>query len=755
MFVKCLTGKFQERYVLLTLLPLLSTPCVAWQLAEGPLMTRWAVDISADNALPEYPRPQMTRDNWLNLNGLWDYAITPVDSVKPQKFDGDILVPYPVESALSGVMKRVSKDDRLWYRRKFSVPQGWSGQRILLHFGAVDWEATVTVNGRSAGVHRGGYDPFTFDITDLLNKSGLQEIVVSVFDPTDDGKQARGKQVKKPYGCRYTPVTGIWQTVWLEPVAKKYIQSLKITPNIDQSIVEIAVNTAGETKDDMGCAVSAVILADGKVVAKAKTSDTNMIVRIPKADLKLWSPDSPFLYDLKVSVKRGEEILDSVSSYFGMRKIAIGPDKANVQRLWLNNEVLFQYGLLDQGWWPNGLYTAPTDAALRYDVEVTKQLGFNMARKHVKVEPARWYYWCDKLGLLVWQDMPNANIGGNKKETKKQFETELKAMMDSLYNVPSIVMWVPFNEGWGQYDTERITKWVKKHDPSRLVNNASGFHDKNIGDVLDVHHYPGPNKPVNEPHRAGVLGEFGGLGLPIKGYAWQDSKNWSYRAYKSREELTKAYVRLLEKLRSQIPQGLSAAIYTQTSDVEGEVNGMMTYDRDMIKPDADQVLKANESLFRPPVITRTIIPISQEQPKLWGYTTDKPAAGWEKPEFNDSNWKIGPGVFGNKIRGIINRTKWDSDDIWIRRTFEIDEPLSGEGTLKLITFYNEDAEVYINGILAAKLDGPSPCYLFESINQEAAKSLKPGENTIAVHCHKVHSQQAVDVGIAQIVDPLK
>ncbi len=565
-------------------------------------MTRWAKSISQDNVHPKYPRPQMVRKDWLNLNGLWEYAIVARDEQQPQNFDGQILVPFPVESALSGVMKPVGEKKRLWYRRTFKISNKWANQRILLHFGAVDWETIVWVNGKRVGTHRGGYDPFTFDITEALNKTGAQEIVLSVWDPTDTGYQPRGKQVKNPHGIWYTSTTGIWQTVWLEPVSKAYIKSLKIVTDIDADTVRV---TAACSKEATGYSIEAEAKAGWFTKAKATGKVGKEIVLLIKKP-KLWSPDSPFLYGLKATLKdsQGRKV-DAVDSYFGMRKISLGKDEKGITRIFLNNRPLFMFGPLDQGFWPDGLYTAPTDEALRYDIEVTKKLGCNMARKHVKVEPERWYYWCDKLGLLVWQDMPNGDKHVGRKdpdiqrspESAKQFELELSRVIDAHRNHPSIVMWVPFNEGWGQYDTPRIVNLIKKWDPTRLVDNASGWADRKVGDVHDVHKYPGPRAPENEPDRAAVLGEFGGLGLPVKGHTWQDEKNWGYRSFKTHQRLTDAYLSLLSKLQPLIEGGLSAAVYTQTTDVEIEVNGLMTYDRAIIKMDAKRITEANRKLY--------------------------------------------------------------------------------------------------------------------------------------------------------------
>jgi len=584
-----------------------------WQPAKGRLMTRWAKDVTPEKAHPEYPRPQLTRQQWLNLNGLWDYAIVPKTESKPDKFDGKILVPFPVESALSGVMRRVSENERLIYRRTFNIPEAWRGKRIILNFGAVDWEATVYINGKEVGSHKGGYDSFSFDITPFLSDATQQEIVVSVYDPTDASTQPRGKQVKNPGGIWYTPSSGIWQTVWLEPVSETFVDYLKIVPNIDDQTVTISPTIKSRASR---VTTRVKVLFEGKVVSEGEvTSETAQAdsvkpqITLKISDPKLWSPDSPVLYDLNISVITNGVTVDEIGSYFGMRKISLGRDENGVLRLFLNNKKLFQFGPLDQGFWPDGLYTAPTDEALRYDIEVTKKLGFNMARKHVKVEPARWYYWCDKLGLLVWQDMPSGDrgIGGNdpdlqrSSESARQYELELRRMIEDHFNNPCIVMWVPFNEGWGQFDTPRIVSLIKSLDPTRLVNNASGWTDRHVGDVKDIHVYPGPGAPNIEPNRAGVLGEFGGLGLPIEGHTWGEKGSWGYRNYKSPAELTQAYVKLIEKLHTLTGDaGLSAAVYTQTTDVETEVNGLMTYDRELIKMDADTITAANLKVYSPP-----------------------------------------------------------------------------------------------------------------------------------------------------------
>jgi hypothetical protein len=745
-----------------------------WKPAEGPLMTRWAKHVSPKNAHPEYPRPQMVRKDWLNLNGLWDYAIRPKDEPQPEKFDGQILVPFPAESALSGVTRPVGDANNLWYRRAFETPGKWKGRCVLLHFGAVDWETTVWVNGKEVGmyhgrgevcafpaepgfipssVHRGGYDPFTFDITDALNKTGPQEIVLSVWDPTNSGGQPRGKQVKQPGGIWYTAVTGIWQTVWLEPVPKAHIEWLRIVPNVDAQAVDISL---GVKSLDAEVGIEIAVLDGEKevTVARIMGSGAGREIMAPRVELavedpKLWSPDTPFLYNLKVTLAHDGKVVDKLSSYFGMRKISLDKDEKGITRLFLNNKPLFQFGPLDQGWWPDGLYTAPTDEALRYDIEVLKKLGCNMMRKHVKIEPLRFYYWCDKLGLMVWQDMPS---GDNRTDAdKKQFEQELTQLVRAHYNHPSIVMWVPFNEGWGQHDTPRYVELIKELDATRLVNNASGWKDTGVGDVHDIHSYPGPAAPPTEENRAAVLGEFGGLGLPVKGHTWQDEKNWGYRSFETREQLTDAYVSLLARLRMLIGQGLSAAVYTQTTDVEIEVNGFMTYDRAMVKADAKKAAAANRKLYLPPPLVKTIVPTSQNRGIEWRYMTTDPGNGWEKTAFDDSSWKRGPGGFGREgTPGSIVRTGWTTSDIWLRRAFDLKSTNFDHPHLSI--HHDEDAEVYINGVLAAKLTGYTTSYVQFPLGKEASRALKAGSSCLAVHCHQTQGGQYIDVGIVDVVE---
>lgn len=587
-----------------------------WKIVPGKITTSWSEKVSPTAVLPEYPRPQMVRDNWKNLNGLWNYAIKGKNESQPATWDGKILVPFAVESALSGVGRNVGKDNILWYNTTLTLPSTMQGKKILLHFGASDWRTTVYVNGKEAGSHEGGFDPFSLDITGLLKK-GKQDIVVKVWDPTDDGPQPRGKQVKKPEGIWYTPVTGIWQTVWIEAVADTYIASTKQTPDIDQQTLTVAAKVENVKAGDE----VKVTAFDGAIkVAEGVISGENAQLKI--ASPKLWSPENPFLYNLTVTVTRKGKVIDEVKSYFAMRKSSLGKDANGTVRMLLNNKFVFQYGPLDQGWWPDGLYTAPTDEALKFDIAQTKAMGFNMIRKHIKVEPARWYYYCDQLGMLVWQDMPSGDLGNGweprpgvidrgtdqkrSPESEAYYRKEWSAIIDQLYNFPSIVVWTPFNEAWGQFKTVEIAVFTKEKDPSRLINTASGGNFVQVGHIIDLHNYPEPAMPdpaIYGDKRAIVLGEFGGLGLPVDGHVWQQKDNWGYQSFKNAEDLFKRYSGFTDRLETLIKQGLSAAVYTQTTDVEVEINGLMTYDRKVQKMPLEKLQAIHQKLYNPALVT--------------------------------------------------------------------------------------------------------------------------------------------------------
>lgn len=596
-----------KKTLILTAAALLTTlgGMAQWQPAGDRIRTAWSEEIDPQNVLPEYPRPQMVRSEWKNLNGLWNYAIRPLGE-QPAAFDGEILVPFAVESSLSGVGERLGSKNELWYERTFEISPKWNGKRILLHFGAVDWKADVWENGISVGSHTGGYTPFSFDITAALAK-GENTLRVRVWDPTDEGYQPRGKQVNNPNGIWYTPVSGIWQTVWLEAVPQQYIREVRTTPDLDRKTFRVEVPVCNAQPGDL---VEVTFYDGGAEVASARALN-GATVELTLADPKCWSPDSPFLYDMKVALLRNGRLIDAVESYAAMRKFSTLRDKNGIVRLALNNKPLFQFGPLDQGWWPDGLYTAPTDEALAFDVIKTKELGYNMIRKHVKVEPARWYYHCDKAGMIVWQDMPNGDQGpqwqmhsyftGEERhrsaESEACYRKEWKEIIDYLYSFPSIGVWVPFNEAWGQFKGPEIAEWTKAYDPSRLVNPASGGNHYLTGDILDLHHYPQPKMTLLDTNRATVLGEYGGIGLVIPDHVWVKNRdNWGYTRFNSPKEVTDEYARYADELLRLIGCGFAAAVYTQTTDVEVEVNGLMTYDRKVVKVEEERIREINRTI---------------------------------------------------------------------------------------------------------------------------------------------------------------
>lgn len=578
---------------------------VEWTPAGDRIMTVWGENLDPSEVLAEYPRPQMVRDEWVNLNGIWEYAITPAEA-EPEKMDGNILVPFAVESALSGVGRAVGENEALWYEREFTVPEEWAGQRVLLNFGAVDWKAEVYVDDTFVGEHTGGYAPFSFDVTDMLAKGKKHSLKVKVTDRTDKWYQPRGKQVSQPEGIWYTAVTGIWQTVWMEPVPAAHIDSYYAVADIDAGTLAVTVDAVVGDGD----VVEVVLLADGDPVAKAEGREVTLAV----PEMRLWSPSDPYLYDLEIKVLRDGEAVDAVKGYTAMRKISYAADKDGHKRMLLNNEPLFQYGPLDQGWWPDGLYTAPSDEALAFDIEKTKEMGFNMIRKHVKVEPARWYWHCDRLGMLVWQDMPSiadnsTNVWDNRTyengtdtpvpdDAKANYYKEWGEIMAAFKVFPCIVTWVPFNEAWGQFDTEDVVKFTRAQDPTRLINYASGGNFvKCSGDILDLHNYPHPEMYLYDKDYINVLGEYGGIGWPVEGHLWQPDRNWGYVQFKSADEVLDTYEKYADMLIDLIDDGFAGAIYTQTTDVEIEVNGLITYDRKVVKLDIERLSAINRKVI--------------------------------------------------------------------------------------------------------------------------------------------------------------
>jgi hypothetical protein len=761
------------------LLVLLSSS--SWVFAQNDIpgmKTRWAAEVDPAAPLPEYPRPQLVRETWLNLNGWWDYAIRPrvadgTNLQAPTEWDGQIVVPFCPESALSRVHKRVGEKNYLFYQKTVTIPADWpADQRVLLHFGAVDWETTVVVNGKQVGEHRGGYDPFTFDITEALHADRQQAntLLVRVWDPTDTGSQPRGKQVNRPHGIWYTPVTGIWQTVWLEPVPRSYIRKVTVVPDLDAGQFQLSLDFGGDPTGVQGWKASSSFerRAAGSVqsgtIQAARTGLTEplQLKLPPNSNWAWWTPDSPTLFDIVVELTdRQGNVVDRVQTYSAFRKIHFQKDERGHNRMYLNNSPLFQYGPLDQGWWPDGLYTAPTDAALRYDIELTKELGFNMARKHVKVEPARWYYWCDKLGLLVWQDMPSGmradarqfvqpdweQDGEFSEQEAAQYRAELQAMIDALRHFPCIVVWVPFNEGWGQHRTNETLAWVKQYDPTRLVGGPSGWTDRGEGDLKDMHKYPGPGMFPVMDDRVSVLGEFGGLGLPLEGHTLLSKDNWGYRTYTTREELQTNYERLVRQLPGLIADGLAAAVYTQTTDVEVEVNGLVTYDREVLKFDAAKLQQLHARLYGPLLQRKVLVPTSEQQPQTWSYTFSKPDPDWPQPAASTASWKTGPGGFGTEgTPNTIVRTVWNTPDIWMRRSFELTEiPVKGDLAVRL--YHDEDATVYLNGHKVAEVQGYNTQYIEVLLPESARRLLQPGQNWLGVHCDQTGGGQFIDVGL--------
>ncbi|GAA4311141.1 hypothetical protein GCM10023149_06040 [Mucilaginibacter gynuensis] len=758
-----MTNKFRSRIIrICCLFASLLAGCVShaqdWTMKKAPLMTKWAADINVNSPLPEYPRPQMVRKDWLNLNGLWEFKSGKASDAVPvgDKLPGKILVPYPVESALSGVMEH---HDRLWYRRTFTVPQAWGNKRVLMHFGATDWEAEVYINGKSLGVHKGGYDEISLDVTPYLTKNKEQEVLVRVYDPTEGYGQPRGKQENPPHGnlIMYTPVTGIWQTVWIEPVQNISIKHLKLVPDVDGNRLKIKVDTAGTGNNIQ---MVATVKDGGKVIGTV-SGNAGAELSIPVKNAKLWSPDNPFLYDLTVEVKSGNIIVDKVDSYFGMRKISV-EQVGNVKKIFLNNKPLYNLGFLDQGFWPDGIYTAPTDEALKFDVQVQKDFGYNMVRKHIKVEPQRWYYWADKLGLMVWQDMPSANSYRHNPPPVDtvQYRKELERMVDGRFNSPAIVTWVLFNETQGQKAsdgsnlTQRMYDVVKAKDPNRLVNPASdNIYKDYIGDILDYHSYPGP-KAVDSKTMATACGEFGSVGLVLNGHEWLAGKGVSGIMVKTAKELEdtyETYINMLAEFKAK--NGMSGAVFTQLADVEQEINGFLSYDR-VSKVNIPKVRAMNERLINQTIAdTQQLLPDATTTAQVWKYTVTQPSADWFKPDFKTAGWKSGKGGFGagSPPNSIVN-TEWNTGDIWLRKEFKTGKLTASDlDNISFHIYHDEDYEIYLNGILVASAKGYTSNYVTVPLSADAKKVLKPNAiNTIAVHCHQNGGGQYIDVGLFKV-----
>ena len=706
-----------------------------WQPAKVSLTTRWGKDVRPENVWTEYPRPQMQRKDWMNLNGLWNYAVQNRGQSAPAKFDGQILVPFCIESSLSGVGRSLLPAQELWYNRQFTVPDNWRGKDIVLHFDAVDWETKLWVNGHKAGEHKGGSDPFTFNITPFLNRTGKQQIVMSVWDPTDTDLQARGKQVLDPRGIWYTAVSGIWQTVWLEPVGKKAINQFTPTADIDNNRIYFVTAASGLTGKEQ---LRFIIKNKGRVVKDTSASFKSRIsVTIPEPEL--WSPTDPNIYSVEVQLLSANKTDDLFNSYFAMRKISLGDDKYGYKRLMLNNKPLFQYGTLDQGWWPESLLTPPSDSAMLFDMVKLKEMGFNMIRKHIKVEPSRYYYHADTMGILLWQDMPSGFAGPGPSHvaaeatedwvrpeaSAKQFEKEWRAIMDHLRFFPSIVMWVPLNEGWGQYDTKRLAELTKNYDSSRLVDAPSGWADRGVGDVYDAHQYPGPGMqpPSENKGRAIVLGEFGGLGLVVKDHIWDPNKrNWGYKTYHDNNILINEYKEMMYNLRLMIPRGLAAAIYTQTTDVEGEVNGFMTYDRKVVKIPEQLLRELHAPLFSEPTGKVTFINKENESaPDRYKIFKGRLGSDWVN-NIQSSNF------MENSNKVVLKK----DESVYAFQDFDIKKIPDGLG-IKLFGF--GDAKIYINGTLVWEEDKIRTKRHYDDINlTNKIDLLKAGNNRILVEC---------------------
>ena len=721
----------------------------AWQPKKALLMTPYAKQVDPNKVLPEYPRPQLVREKWMNLNGLWQFqpGTGEAEAMPKGSLARTILVPFPVESALSGVMEH---HERLWYRRKFTVPGDWKGQDVMLHFGAVDYESEVFVNGKSLGIHSGGYDPFSFNISPYLTAQGEQDITVRVFDPTDKAGYPRGKQTLNPRGIMYQSVTGIWQTVWLEPVPKAGISDIVITPDVDGGRVKIKVNSP----DAAAGAAITLVVKDGSKTVQTISGKPNSELSVPVPNAKLWSPDDPFLYDLAISLMNGKTRTDGVTSYFGMRKISV-ENSDGYKKLFLNNKFVFEIGPLDQGFWPDGGYTAPTDEALKYDLQMTKNFGFNMVRKHIKVEPYRWYYWADKLGLMVWQDMPSANsyTRNTPPVDTAAYASQLTRLVKTHLNPPCIVMWVVFNESQGQHNTPGLVKMVQSLDPSRLVNQASGGGHFGAGDVFDIHSYPPPAAPAASTTQALACGEYGGIGYIIPDHIWGQQPTYIFISNeKEYTDLYDTYANDLVLYKTN--KGLSAAVYTEITDVEAELNGLLTYDRAVIKGAVEKIKASNTHIIRNQLYMSDLLPTSEKQAASWQYTFEKPdTTKWFETGYDASSWKTGEAGFGTaNTPGSQVKTTWNTSNIWIRREFTLQAgPGLQKDSIMLNIHHDDDCEVYINGVLALTAARHVSGYSLLPITPAGRAALQlNGKNVMAIHCLQRQGGQYIDAGLSVI-----
>ncbi|MBW8685573.1 sugar-binding domain-containing protein [Chitinophaga rhizophila] len=711
--IQCLLG------LLFSILSVCFAQEVKWQKKPITIESRWSKDVVPDAPLSDYPRPQLQRPNWESLNGLWDCSIVDDHESVPSAFLDKILVPYPIESSLSGVKKTLMPYQAIWYRKSFKTPFQLNGRKLLLHFGAVDYQATVYLNGKEIGQHSGGYTSFTFDLTKFLRKDS-NEILVKVIDPTDQGSGPHGKQVIRPGEIYYTSSSGIWQTVWLESVPETYITSLRLTPDIDQKelLAEVKLNDNGCKNCVVELEVSNGVKVKGLI---------GHIIKVPIKEMHTWSPEDPYLYDCYARIYRDGAEVDNVKSYFGMRKISILKGHDGKERIFLNNKYYYNLGILDQGYWPEGIYTAPTDEALAFDINISKLMGFNTIRKHIKIEPARWYYHADKIGMLVWQDFVNPNQSLST-VAKSAFERQIGETINQLYNAPSIVTWVIFNEKWGQYDQQRITEWVKEMDSTRLVNGHSGellYVDGQLkspspnpyisADMTDVHSYPYPRLAPYQSGKVNVLGEFGGLGVSVQGHLWDDlNTGWGYSGILSPNEMIDVYRKMIDTLVLLKEAGLSASIYTQPYDVESELNGIMTYDRKVIKIPLDTICRINSRLV-PNLAAPEMRMISNNM------SLDLPEAVYRTYTQNCNEYKNGRRD-SSFLRALTIHANKEHDDINISKYCDdyfksLQNPFSEINLLFLQRFVR---------------DANSSAFTFIAENSDSIRKIDVGEETLKV-----------------------
>ena len=758
------------------------------------MMTPWGEKVTFENAWREHPRPQMMRERWMSLDGLWDYAVVGEEDGIPEKFDGKILVPFPVPSALSGVREWIAPTNALWYSRRVEFHPR-KGERTLFHLDGADFRSQVFVNGVEATdtPHQSAQLALTLDITPFV-KDGENRIDIQVWDPMNFAKTNRtrwignstGKQTYSPSGCHYTGITGIWAPVWIETVPETYVRSYKATPDFDRGTVRIEVDGAGDVKGAR-CAVR--VKDGGKMIADAEISRWGEPVEIAlPRPVKAWSPDSPFLYGLEIALGA-----DVVRGYFGMRKFEVKKDANGVLRFFLNNAFCYPLGTLDQGWWPDGLLTPPSDEAMAWDIGFLKRLGFNMMRKHIKVEPMRYYHLCDRLGILVFQDMPSGH--GDLNGRYGPYRDELKGMIDQLYNAPSIVVWIPYNERWGQpgaAQTSWTLKWVKRYDPSRVVDGPSGWSDYEGGfiksidgkgtltktehfpddvpesaEVIDFHQYPHPRVLPANPHRATMCGEFGGLGLCVEGHVWNpEMRNWGYGGTgaggKDAAAVQTAYLGLMDELCAMVLlEGCAASVYTQTTDVEGEINGLVTYDRKVEKFDAVALKAAHERIGRFAATgaghcsRRDLVALAtSDAPAEWAYAFDGVPQDWMAPGFDDSSWKRSVGGFGSKAILHANRNakltvEWKTPALFLRTRF--DAPDEEFNFAVLSVFHDEDVQVYLNGERIFGETGYTKDYVRRLVDAKRLRSLLRKEgNVLAVSVVQTGGGQFVDVGLCTV-----